>query len=68
MAEKEERFILLIEDNPDDLELNIRASKKNNILKKVIVAKDGVGAIRHIGLYWLLWGTSLRRRAIEETR
>jgi hypothetical protein len=55
MAEKEEKFIRLIEDNPDDLELNIRAFKKNNILNKVIVAKDGAEAIKHLGLFWLLW-------------
>jgi hypothetical protein len=32
-----EKVILLVEDNPDDVELTIRAFKKNNILNKVIV-------------------------------
>jgi two-component system response regulator len=37
-----EKIILLVEDNPDDVELTLRAFKKNNILNKVIVANDGV--------------------------
>lgn len=40
-----EKTILLVEDNLDDVELTIRAFKKNNILNKVIVAKDGVEAL-----------------------
>lgn len=48
------RTILLVEDNPDDEALTIRALKKNNILNEVIVAHDGVEAIDYIfgtGLY-----------------
>jgi len=41
----EEKIILLVEDNPDDVELTLRAFKKNNILNRVIVAKDGVEAL-----------------------
>jgi two-component system response regulator len=41
----EEKIILLVEDNPDDVELTIRALKKNNILNRMIVAKDGVEAL-----------------------
>ena len=41
----EEKIILLVEDNPDDVELTLRAFKKNNILNGVIVAKDGVEAL-----------------------
>jgi CheY-like chemotaxis protein len=37
--------ILLIEDNPDDIELTLRAFKKNNIMNEVIVKTDGVEAI-----------------------
>jgi two-component system response regulator len=44
----EEKIILLVEDNPDDVELTIRAFKKNNILNKVIVAKDGVDALDYL--------------------
>ncbi|WP_404420461.1 response regulator [Nibricoccus sp. IMCC34717] len=37
--------ILLVEDNPDDVALTLRAFKKSNILNDVVVAKDGVEAI-----------------------
>jgi two-component system response regulator len=39
------KIILLVEDNPDDEALTIRALKKNNILNEVIVARDGAEAI-----------------------
>jgi two-component system response regulator len=44
----EEKIILLVEDNPDDVELTIRALKKNNILNRMIVAKDGVEALDYL--------------------
>ncbi len=37
--------ILLVEDNPDDEALTLRAFKMNNIVNKVIVAHDGVEAL-----------------------
>ncbi len=37
--------ILLIEDNPDDIELTLRAFKKNNIMNEVIVKSDGMEAL-----------------------
>lgn len=40
-----EETILLVEDNPDDEALTIRALKKNNILNKIVVARDGVQAL-----------------------
>lgn len=40
--------ILLVEDNPDDVMLTLRALKKNNILNEVIIAKDGVEALDYI--------------------
>jgi two-component system response regulator len=39
------KIILLVEDNPDDEALTLRALKKNNILNEVIVARDGQQAI-----------------------
>ena len=38
-------MILLVEDNPDDEALTLRALKKNNIKNEVIVARDGVEAL-----------------------
>ncbi len=43
-----EKTILLVEDNPDDVALTIRAFKKNNILNEVVVANDGVEAIDYL--------------------
>jgi len=43
-----ERPILLVEDNPDDEALTLRALKKNNILNEVIVARDGAEALEWI--------------------
>ena len=37
--------IMLIEDNPDDRDLTIRALKKNNVLNPVIVASNGAEAL-----------------------
>jgi len=37
--------ILLVEDNPDDEALTLRAFKQNNILNPVVVARDGVEAL-----------------------
>ena len=39
------KMILLVEDNPDDEALTLRALKKNNILNEVVVARDGVEAL-----------------------
>jgi len=43
-----ERTILLVEDNPDDVDLNLRALKKNKILNRVIVARDGAEALDYL--------------------
>lgn len=40
--------ILLIEDNPNDAELTLRALKKNNLANKVVHAKDGAEALEFI--------------------
>jgi len=40
--------ILLVEDNPDDEALTIRALKKNNIKNEVTVAHDGTEALDYL--------------------
>lgn len=40
-----EKIILLVEDNPDDQALAIRALKRSNILNEIVVAHDGVEAL-----------------------
>ena len=40
--------ILLVEDNPHDLELALRALKKRHLANKVVVARDGAEALDFI--------------------
>jgi two-component system response regulator len=42
------KVVLLVEDNPDDEILTLRALKKNNITNEVIVARDGVQALDYL--------------------
>jgi two-component system response regulator len=42
------RPILLVEDNPDDEKLTLRALKKNQIQNEIIVARDGVEALDYL--------------------
>lgn len=44
----EEKIILLVEDNEDDVMLTERALKKSHILNKLVVAKDGVEALDYL--------------------
>ncbi len=43
-----DRVILLIEDNPRDEELTLRALKKSNVSNPVVVARDGVEALDYL--------------------
>ena len=40
--------ILLVEDNPDDIELSLRALSKNNLANQIHVVKDGEEALEYI--------------------
>ena len=44
----ENKMILLVEDNPDDEALTLRALKKNNIMNEVVVARDGEQALAYL--------------------
>jgi CheY-like chemotaxis protein len=39
------RYLLLVEDNPDDIELTIRAIKKHHITNELIICHDGAEAL-----------------------
>ena len=51
---KMNRNILLVEDNPDDVELTLRALKQYNISNEISVVRDGVEALDYLfatGIY-----------------
>ncbi len=58
----ESKTILLIEDNPDDEALTLRALKKNNIMNEVTVARDGAEALD----YLFLRGSHARRNPLQQ--
>jgi two-component system, response regulator len=43
------KTILLVEDNPDDIKLTLRALKNCNIANEVAIAHDGVEAMEMLG-------------------
>ncbi len=42
------KTILLVEDNPDDVDLTLRAFKRHNLANQIDVARDGVEALEYI--------------------
>lgn len=44
----ESKTILLVEDNPDDEALTVRALMKNNIGNRLVVARDGAEALAYL--------------------
>lgn len=56
-----ERVILLVEDNPSDEELTLRALRKSNILNRVVVVRDGAEA-----LDWLFRQGTYAQRSQDE--
>jgi len=55
-----DRAILLVEDNPDDEALTLRAFKKHNITNHVVVAHDGAEALEY------LFGTGTERHPMTD--
>jgi two-component system response regulator len=43
-----EKTILLVEDNPDDVELTLRALKQHNIKNAISVVRDGAEALDYL--------------------
>ncbi len=43
-----DKKILLVEDNPDDETLTLRALRKNNILNEIVVVRDGQEALDYL--------------------
>ncbi len=47
-SESQKKTILLVEDNPDDVELTLLGLKKNNVVNDIVVAQDGAEALDYL--------------------
>ena len=56
----DKKIILLVEDNPDDELLTLRAFRKSNTLNEVVVARDGVEALDYLFASGAYAGRDLR--------
>ncbi len=45
---KRNQTILLVEDNPDDVDLTLRAFRKSHVANQVVVARDGEEALQYL--------------------
>jgi len=43
-----DNLILLVDDNPDDVELTVRALNKSNVLNQMVIARDGQEALDYL--------------------
>jgi two-component system response regulator len=43
-----DRIILLVEDNPDDVDLTIRAFERSQLVHQMVVARDGLEALDYL--------------------
>ena len=48
ISNPQSKVILLVEDNPDDVDFILRALKKHKVLNEVVVASDGVEALDYL--------------------
>lgn len=66
MNEAEERAILLVEDDPNDELLTVRALKKNGVEGRVVVVRDGVEALDYLfaGVAGVEGGATARPRIV----